>query len=159
VALGVTDGKVLWETPYAVQGRGYNAATPIVDGTTLIYSGSGRGTTAVKLEKKDGSLAATDLWKNTDNSVMFNSPVLKDGLLYGCSAGNDFFCVKTSDGKTAWTAPSTQQTQSAAPEGGGGGRMGRGRGGFGSIVDAGSVLVALTPAMELIAFQPSEKAY
>ena len=38
--------------------------------------------------------------------------------------------------------------------------MGRGgRGGFGSIVDAGSVLVALTPGSELIAFEPSDKAY
>ena len=156
VALALSDGKVLWETPYAVQGRGYNASTPIVDGTTLIYSGSGRGATAVKLEKKDGGLAATELWKNSDNSVMFDSPVLKDGLLYGLSAGNDLFCVTTSDGKTAWTAPSSKN---AAPEGGGGGRMGRGRGGFGSVVDAGSVLVALTPSSELIAFQPGEKAY
>jgi hypothetical protein len=32
-------------------------------------------------------------------------------------------------------------------------------GGFGSVVDAGSVLLALTPASELIAFQPDGKAY
>jgi outer membrane protein assembly factor BamB len=32
-------------------------------------------------------------------------------------------------------------------------------GGFGSIVDAGAALLALTPASELIAFQPGEKAY
>ena len=32
-------------------------------------------------------------------------------------------------------------------------------GGFGSIVDAGSVLLALTPAAELIAFQPDDKKY
>ena len=36
--------------------------------------------------------------------------------------------------------------------------MGRSAG-YGSIVDAGSVLLALTPAMQLVAFQPSEKAY
>ena len=35
----------------------------------------------------------------------------------------------------------------------------RGGGGYGSIVDSGSVLLALTPASELIAFQPSDKAY
>jgi outer membrane protein assembly factor BamB len=164
VALNVADGKAMWETPFAVQGRGYNAATPIVDGATLIYSGSGRGATAVKLEKKDSGLAATELWKNTDNSVMFNSPVLKNGLLFGFSAGNDFFCVKTSDGKTAWTAPSASAASGTPGDSGGGGggrRMGggMGRGGFGSIVDAGSVLVALSPAMELIAFEPTDKAY
>ena len=46
--------------------------------------------------------------------------------------------------------------------GGGGGRGGRGgggRGGYGSIVDAGSVLIALTPSSELIVFQPGDKAY
>jgi hypothetical protein len=35
----------------------------------------------------------------------------------------------------------------------------RGGGGFGSIVDAGTVLLALTPSSELIVIQPNEKAY
>ena len=34
-----------------------------------------------------------------------------------------------------------------------------GRAGFGSIVDAGSVLIALTPSMELIVFEPSDKQF
>ena len=38
--------------------------------------------------------------------------------------------------------------------------MGGGRGGgYGSIVDAGSILLALTPGAELIVFQPGDKAY
>jgi len=163
VALTANDGKQVWETPFAVQGRGYNAATPIVDGQTLIYAGSGRGVTAVKLAKKGDSIAATELWKNVDNSVMFNTPVLKNGFLFGLSAGNDFFCINAKDGKTAWTAPSTRAAANAASDGGGGGRGGRkggmGRGGFGTIVDAGSVLLGLTPVSELIAFQPTDKAY
>lgn len=162
VALTAADGKQVWETPFAVQGRGYNAATPIVDGQTLIYAGSGRGVTAVKLEKKGDGIAASELWKNADNSVMFNTPVLKNGLLFGLSAGNDFFCINAKDGKTAWTAPSTRAAANAATEAGGGGggrRGGMGRGGFGTIVDAGSVLLGLTPASELIAFQPTDKAY
>lgn len=162
VAVSVADGKQVWETPFAVQGRGYNAATPIVDGQTLIYTGSGRGVTAVKLEKKGDGIAASELWKNTDSSVMFNTPVLKNGLLFGLSAGNDFFCINAKDGKTAWTAPSTPVAANASTENGGkgGGRgRGMGRGGFGTIVDAGSLLLALTPSSELIAFEPSSKAY
>jgi len=161
VALTLADGKLVWETPFAVQGRGYNAATPIVDGQTLIYAGSGRGATAVTIEKKGDAFAARELWKNTDNSVMFNTPVLKDGLLFGFSAGNDFFCINAQDGKTAWTAPSTAASADSAGDGAAGGRKGRGGrgGGFGSIVDAGSVLLALTPASELIAFEPSDKSY
>ena len=37
----------------------------------------------------------------------------------------------------------------------GGGGGGRG-GGYGSVVDAGSVLLALTPASELVVFKPGE---
>jgi len=95
--------------------------------------------------------------------VQFNTPVLKGGFLYGLTAGNDLFCLNAQDGKTAWSAPLMPPAASAEaqPEGGRrGGRGGRMRGsGFGSIVDAGSVLLALTPASELIAFEPTAKAY
>jgi len=52
VGLGAQDGKLLWRAPYAAQGMAYNAATPIVDGQTVIFCGQGRGARAVKLEKQ-----------------------------------------------------------------------------------------------------------
>lgn len=167
VALNVADGKLVWEMPYAVEGRGYNAATPIVDGTTLFIAGSGRGTRAVRLEKTGDGFAGKDLWHNPEHSVQFNTPVLKDGALYGLTAGNDLFCLSAADGKTAWTTPISKAAETAAapPPGGPGGRgrggPGRGMGpsGFGSIVDAGSVLLALTPSSELVVFAPDPKAY
>jgi outer membrane protein assembly factor BamB len=170
VALGLADGKLAWETPFAVQGRGYNAATPIVNGQTLIYAGSGRGVTAVKIEKQGGALAAKELWKNPDSSVQFDTPVLKDGFVYGLSAGNDLFCLNARDGKTAWTAPLAPPAAGggeapAPPAGPGGARGGRGggmrggSGGFGSIADAGTVLMALTPSSELVVFKPDPTAY
>ena len=158
VVLNVADGKLAWETPFAAQGMSYNAATPIVDGQTLIYCGQGRGAKAVKIEKQGDSYTAKELWSNPDNSVQFNTPVLKNGMLVGMSQRGDFFCINAQDGKTAWTAPSTPPAGAEAAEGGGG-RGGRGRGGYGAVVDAGSVLLALTPSSELIAFQPSDKAY
>src|SRR5262249_40019175 len=69
VALTAADGKLVWETPYAVQGRGYNASTPIVDGQTLIYTGSNRGTRAVKIDKEGDKFVAKELWSNPDKSV------------------------------------------------------------------------------------------
>jgi outer membrane protein assembly factor BamB len=164
----------------------------------LIYCGSGRGATAVKIEKEGDAFTAKELWKNPDGSVMFNTPVLKNGFLYGLTANNDFFCINATDGKTAWKAPVTPpapapaateaqpasaqatnaqggvQASASAPgtnaqasvggqmggrRGGGGGMGGGGRAGYGSIVDAGSVLLALTPSSELIAFAPGDKAY
>ena len=161
VALNTSDGKLVWETPFAVPGRGYNAATPIADGETLIYTGSGRGVTAVKLEKGGDAFSAKDIWKDSEDSVMFNTPVLKNGLLFGLSAGNDLFCINAKDGKRAWTVPSSGSSSSSESSGGGGGRgmRGGGRGGYGSIVDAGSVMLALTPSAELIAFEASDKGY
>jgi outer membrane protein assembly factor BamB len=144
VALGLADGKLLWETPFAIEERGqYNASTPVVDGQTLIYSGSGRGTRAVKLEKSGDKITAKELWIN-NSSVQFNTPVLTKGLIFGISQRNGLFCIK--DGKTAWTAPL----------GGGGGR---GPSGYGSVVVAGSYLMSLTPRAELVVFEPTDKEY
>ena len=158
VCLGAGDGKLLWEAPFAVQGMAYNAATPIIDAQTLIYCGQGRGATAVKLEKSGETLSASELWKNPDNSVQFNTPVLKDGFLYGLSARSDFFCINAKDGKTAWTAP----LMAPAPggEGEGGGRRGMGRtAGYGSLIDTGKLILALTPNSQLVVFQPNEKSF
>src|SRR5207302_1583323 len=105
VAVTAIDGKLVWETAYAVQGHGYNASTPIVDGQTLIFAGSGRGTRAVKIEKEGGNFVGKELWNNPEKSVQFNTPVVKEGLVYGLTANNEFFCINEQDGKTLWSAP------------------------------------------------------
>jgi outer membrane protein assembly factor BamB len=166
VAVNVADGKVAWEAPFRIEGRGYNAATPIVDGQTLIYTGSGRGVKAVRFEKEGDRITAKPLWSNPDKSVMFNTPVLKAGFLYGITADNQLFCINAQTGKTAWSAPvgagppAAKGAEKGGEKGGGGrGMRGGGGGGYGSVVDAGSVLLALTPGMQLIAFQPTDKGY
>ena len=162
VAISVADGKLLWETEFAPAGMAYNAATPIVQQQTVIYCGQGRGTKAVKLEKQGDTLVARELWSNPDNAVQFNTPVLKDGRLYGLSARNDFFCINVQDGKTLWTAPFSPPSSGMGDQASSMGRGGRGMGraaGYGSIIDAGAVLFALTPVGQLVAFEPSEKEY
>ena len=66
--------------------------------------------------------------------------MLKGGQVYGLSQNGALFCLDAQSGKTLWTAEL-------------GGR------GFGSIVDAGSALLALTPKGELAIFEPSDKEY
>lgn len=141
MGLGVTDGKLLWQVPYVPQGRAYNAATPIVDGQTVIFCGQGRGARAIRIEKHGDAFTAKELWSNPANSVQFNTPVLKNGLLFGLSQHGNFFCLSARTGKTAWIDPAG------------------GRGGFGSVVDAGPVLMALTPKSQLTVFQPTGKQY
>jgi outer membrane protein assembly factor BamB len=140
VGLSPADGKLLWETPFAVQGRAYNAATPIVADQTVIFAGSGRGTKAVKIEKSGDSFTAKELWSNPDNAVQFNTPVLKGGQLYGVSQKGDAFCLDAQTGKTLWTAPL-------------GGKD------FASVVDTGTALLALAPLGELVVFEPSDKEF
>jgi outer membrane protein assembly factor BamB len=183
VALSAADGKLMWETPFATSDRGgYNAATPVVEGQTIVYSGGSRGTHAVKLEKQGDKVSAKELWKNDEKSVQFNSPIVKDGMVYGITQGNELFCLSLADGKTLWAeqlgqagggaggsggrgpdgaAGQGERREGRGPGGGGGGRGrgGGGRGGYGSIVDAGQVLLALTPASELVVFQPSDRAF
>jgi outer membrane protein assembly factor BamB len=142
LAINAADGKVAWQTDFVPKGMSSNVATPIVDGQTIIYTGGGRGTVAVKLEKTGDTITAAPLWSNMDVGPRFASPVLKDGLLYGLSQRGQFYCINAQTGKTAWI------------------ETGDGRGGgFGSIVDAGPVLMALTPKSQLIVFQPTDKEY
>jgi outer membrane protein assembly factor BamB len=141
VGVGVADGKLLWEVPFVRRGRAYNAATPIVDGQTVIFTGAGRGTQAVKVEKTGDGFAAKEVWRNKALAVQFNTPVLKNGLLFGLSERGNLFCINAKTGKTAWTD-----------------RAGHGRG-FAAIVDAGSVILALPNHSQLIAFEPDGKKY
>jgi len=142
VGISVADGKLLWLYPFPPAKRAYNAATPISDKQTVIVTGVGRGTKALKIEKQGDSFAAKELWSNPDHATQYNTPVLKDGLLFGLSNRNNLYCIDAQTGKTNWTDETA-----------------RGSRGFGAIVDAGSCLLLLTNDSELIAFKPDGKAY
>jgi outer membrane protein assembly factor BamB len=140
VGLAVTDGKLLWQVATPTQGRFCNAATPIVDGQTVIYTGQGTGTKAVKVEKQGDGFAAKELWSNEKLGTSFNTPVVKDGLLFGLSDRSNFFCLNAQTGQTLWTDTAKRDR-------------------FGAMVDAGSVILALPEKSGLIAFKPSDKQY
>jgi len=141
VGIGIPDGKLLWETPFAVKGMGYNAATPIVSGQTIYISGSLRGVKALKIEKQGDQYTAKQLWSNPEHSMQFDTPVLKNGLLFGISSRNYFLCMHADTGKTAWIE-----------------RV-RGERGYGSVVDAGPVLLVLTTNGQLLVCEPSDKKF
>jgi len=142
VGIGVADGKLLWQLPFAPSGRAYNAATPIVDGQTVIYTGAGRGAKAVRIEKQGDGFAAKELWSNPELAPQFNTPVLKDGLLFGLTDRSNLYCINAQTGQTAWI--------DASP---------RGSRGFAAIISAGSCLVVLANDSELIVYKPSGKEY
>ncbi len=140
VGVAVLDGKLLWQIATPVQGRVFNSATPIVDGQTVIYTGQGTGTKAVKVEKQGDRFATTEIWKNEKLGTGYNTPVLNNGLLFGMSERGSFFCLRAATGETAWTTEGDRQR-------------------FGAIVDAGPVVLALPANSEFIAFRPDDKKY
>jgi outer membrane protein assembly factor BamB len=141
VGIAITDGKLLWQLPFAPVSRSYNAATPIVVGSTVIYTGAGRGTHAVKIEKTADGFAPQELWSNPDLAVQFNTPVLKDGLLFGLSDRNNLFCLDAQTGQTTWKDTATHGSR-----------------GFGAMVDAGNCLLVLDNDSDLVILQPDGKS-
>jgi len=142
VGVGAADGKLLWQLPFAPEKRAYNAATPIIQGQTVIYTGAGRGAKAVKIEKKGDDFVTKEFWSNAELAPQFNTPVLKDGFLFGLTNRSNLYCINAETCQTAWTDTTSQ-----------------GRGGFAAIVDAGPVIMALPDSAELIVYKPDGKAY
>ncbi len=141
VGVALSDGELLWQLPFRPVGRASsNVATPIVDGQTVIYTGNGRGTMAVKIEKQGTGFAAKQLWSNEKLRSHFCTPVLKDGLLFGLSDRGNFFCLDAKTGEAAWTDSARH-------------------GNFGAILDAGSVLLALPSKSELFVLKPTAAEY
>lgn len=144
VGFNPATGAKLWETAYAVAGRGYNASTPIVAGDLLIYAGSNRGVKAVRLKKSGEAITAEEVWSNADNSVTYNTPVVTKGHLFGLSSNDVIFCINMETGKTAWTQQMQERPRLRA---------------YGTLVVAGDSVLAMNPASQLHVFAASGEAY
>jgi outer membrane protein assembly factor BamB len=141
VGLNFNDGVLLWEfaTPVGA-GRVQNAASPVVDLQKIYYTGLNNGCNAIEIKKQGNSYIVNKLWTNPDFSTSYNTPVLKDGYLYGLSNQSRLFCINASNGQTAWADQTPHQN-------------------FGSIIDAGPVLIAISSISNLVVFKPDGKAY
>jgi outer membrane protein assembly factor BamB len=141
VGLNFSDGTLLWEyaTPIGT-GRVQIAASPVVDQQKIYYTGLNNGFSAIEIKKKGNGYIVNKLWTNPDFSTSYNTPVLKDGFLYGLSNKSRLFCINADNGQTAWTDETPHQN-------------------FGSIIDAGSVLIATSSISDLVVFKPDGKSY
>ena len=135
ISFNMINGKVLWQMDYVPQSRFYNAATPVIAGQNVIISGQGLGTKAVKIQKQGNEYTANEVWNNADVGTKYCTPVLKDGYLYGVSDKRKIFCLDASRGQTAWI-DTTMYTD------------------FGSFIDCGSAIMAITGRSELLVLSP-----
>jgi outer membrane protein assembly factor BamB len=141
VSVSAADGKVLWKLP-ARTSYDTNSVTPVVFRDMVIFSLEGQGMVAVRPERQGGVWAATEVWRNREQELYMNSPVVEGGTLYGFSARKkgQLFALDAATGKTIWQGP---------------GRAGENA----ALVLAGGSLLALTNEASLIILPAGAKEY
>jgi outer membrane protein assembly factor BamB len=140
LGLSLANGRRLWSLPTPAKPGYWSSASPVIDAPCIYYTGQGIGTTAVQIEKQGEAFTAIERWRNDQFGTVYNTPVLKDGLLYAMSDRGHFFCLDAHTGKTAWS--DTNRVSN-----------------FGTLLDAGSVLAAVPEKSGLIVFRPSRDRF
>jgi outer membrane protein assembly factor BamB len=140
IGFNLSDGKLLWQVATPVQQRFYNCVSPYIDGQTIYLTGQGTGMKAIKVEKSGNDYAAKELWSNPAVGAKWNTPVLKDGFLYGFTDQKRIYCINAATGQSAWTDDAVHND-------------------FATIVDCGSVIIGLPSTANLIIFKPVSTSY
>jgi outer membrane protein assembly factor BamB len=133
IGVDVSNGQLLWKTPFVARSI-TNSITPLVyDGHTIIVSGQGKPLTAYNVSKKDGQWTAELAWENDKLSLSFSNAVLVGDAVFSMSAMNSgqFFWADAKTGKTLWTSNPRQAGNAA-------------------IVHAGNLLFVLKDDAELM---------
>jgi len=139
-ALNVSNGNLLWQVPAVPGLRYYNCVSPYIDGNKIYYSGQGTGSKAIIISKNGDKFVASELWSNPEVGAKWNTPVLRDGYLYGFTDQRRIYCLNATTGQTTWIDNATNSD-------------------FATLVDCGSVLLGLPSTGNLIVFRPDPGAY
>jgi outer membrane protein assembly factor BamB len=140
ISLNLSDGKLQWQVATPLQQRFWNCVSPYIDGQTIYCTGQGTGIKAIKVEKSGNEYVTRELWSNTAVGAKWNTPVLKDGFLYGFTDQKRIYCLNAATGQTSWIDEAVNND-------------------FATLVDCGSVLIGLPSTANLIVFKPVSTAY
>jgi outer membrane protein assembly factor BamB len=126
VSVSAATGALLWKLPAKTE-YDTNCNTPVVYKDTVIVTLEGQGMVAFRPVREGGRWAAREVWRNEENELYMNTPVLYGTTLYGLSMRKkgQFFALDAATGKTVWQGP---------------GRMGENA----SIINVAGTLLALT---------------
>lgn len=141
VGVSAATGKLLWKMP-AKTGYDTNSMSAVAYKDMLIISLQDQGMMAVKPVKQAGSFTTQEVWRNAENELYMNSPVMQGNLLFGLSMRKkgQFFCIDADTGKTLWQSP---------------GRMGENA----AILNVAGTLLLLTNDANLIVLPASANGY
>jgi outer membrane protein assembly factor BamB len=94
-------GSVLWSREIAAF-RGMNILTPVVVGDAVFTSAYGGRSHLFRLQERQGSLGAEELWESKVQAYM-SSPVVIDGYAYLHLRNQRFTCIDLKTGRTTFT--------------------------------------------------------
>ncbi len=139
--VGITlDGQVVGEIPTPGLQRFYNSSTPVIDGLNIIVGGAGTGMKMIRITT-DGGINFEEVWNNPKLGVSFNTPVIKDGFIYGNDSKFGYlFCLNAETGETAWADTV---------------KMNR----FASMLDLGPAMLSLAGNAAMVVFEPNGSAF
>jgi len=141
--LSPADGKVLWKRGLRPRNSYENIITPVCYKDLIIYSQTGfREINAVRVVRDGGVFRAEDVWSNNDHRLDECTPVVAGDLLIGLShaKGGHLFCIDAGTGKNLWEYGNG--LQSNVP-----------------LVNAGSVVLAVTKGLRITVFRPNAERY
>lgn len=106
VGLDAATGELLW-TIAAKTAYDENCNTPIIYRETVIVSLEEGGIVALRPTKQGKEWTTKEVWRNRENELHMNSPVLQGNLLFGLSAKNkgQLFALDADTGKSVWQGP------------------------------------------------------
>ncbi|MGV3605968.1 MAG: PQQ-binding-like beta-propeller repeat protein [Planctomycetaceae bacterium] len=101
-AVSPTDGKLLWNYAWLVEGMNRVVQPHEVDPNHwIIGTYYGEGSRLVEVTQKEGVFSTKEVWQTKDLKPYFNDFVSYEGHLYGFD-GDIFICVDSATGKKTW---------------------------------------------------------
>ncbi len=94
-------GKEIWQVRY----KGHSTAARALFDGQRVYCNTGYGDTQLLAIDPRGSGDVTDtniLWNQKQQTPRRSSPVLLDGLIYGCTDGGIASCIEADSGRIVW---------------------------------------------------------
>jgi hypothetical protein len=148
LGVAVDTGKLLWRL-HVPRWDIQQCITPVQYKDMLIVAESGDPLRAIRLVKSDKGITAEEVWKaqaHTSNGYHTCSPVLGGDWLVGFSGhkAGHLFCLDAKTGQTLWQSE---------------GRIGGNASGHASLVNAGTVWLALTSHGHLTVMKATGMAY
>jgi outer membrane protein assembly factor BamB len=97
-----SSGRLLWKYPWPTYDF-VNAATPLIiqPDRVFISSGYDQGAAMLRITNDEGSIRATEIWRNREMKNHYNNSVYFDGVIYGFD-NSIFKALDAETGTTLW---------------------------------------------------------